>query len=34
MTVMAAPDLLETRDLSKQYPGNTALDGVCPAVIM
>ena len=29
MTVMAAPDLLETRDLSKQYPGNTALDGVC-----
>ncbi|MEQ8897257.1 MAG: sugar ABC transporter ATP-binding protein [Roseovarius sp.] len=29
MTVKDAPPLLETRDLCKQYPGNTALDGVC-----
>lgn len=29
MTMKDAPPLLETRDLSKQYPGNTALDGVC-----
>ncbi|WP_422026620.1 sugar ABC transporter ATP-binding protein [Roseovarius sp.] len=29
MTVNDALPLLETRDLCKQYPGNTALDGAC-----
>lgn len=29
MTVKDALPVLETRDLCKQYPGNTALDGVC-----